>query len=316
MRISLIGCGRWGTFIAWYLSSQAKADVLLYGRESSKRMNELMETRRNSYLVLPPGVKLTTSESDLATHADIVVISVSSQSLRGVLTSMKSLEGKKLVLCMKGIEIESGKRLTEVASECGFDDVAIWVGPGHVQDFLRGCPNCMVIDSTNPKLTSLLVSTFDSDLIRFYYGSDLVGNEIGAAAKNVVGIAAGILDGMGLSALKGALMSRGAREIGRLIAAMGGDEITAYGLAHLGDYEATVFSPHSHNRRYGEAFAKNEPLDMGLAEGVYTVKALLALSDKYSVELPISDMVYGIIHEGVPVREALTQLFAREQKSE
>ena len=103
------------------------------------------------------------------------------------------------------------------------------------------------------------MESFGSDLIRFYYGQDLIGNEIGAAAKNVVGIAAGMLDGLGLSTLKGALMARGTREIARLIDALGGNELSAYGLCHLGDYEATLFSPYSHNRMFGEQYVKNAP---------------------------------------------------------
>ncbi len=136
--------------------------------------------------------------------------------------------------------------------------LAVWVGPGHVQDFLAGVPNCMVIDSDDRALTERIVEQFQSELLRLYIGTDLIGTEIGAAAKNVMGIAAGLLDGKGLSSLKGALMARGAREIARLIRAMGGNELSAYGLCHLGDYEATLFSPHSHNRRFGEAVARGE----------------------------------------------------------
>ena len=99
---------------------------------------------------------------------------------------------------------------------------------------------------------SNLPHSFSSSLIRFYYGEDLLGTEIGAAAKNVVGLAAGMLDGFGYGSLKGALMARGTRELSRLIEKMGGDKMTIYGLSHLGDYEATLFSPHSNNRRFGE----------------------------------------------------------------
>ena len=132
----------------------------------------------------------------------------------------------------------------------------------------------MVIDSDSDEYKNRLIGEFSSDLIRFYYGKDLIGNEIGAAAKNVIGIAAGMLDGKGLSSLKGALMSRGTREVARLITALGGNELSAYGLCHLGDYEATLFSQFSHNRMYGERFVKGEQYD-SLAEGYYTVKAIL-----------------------------------------
>ena len=146
---------------------------------------------------------------------------------------------------MKGLEAATGKRLsTIVKEELGEDTpVAVWLGPGHVQEFTAGVPNCMVLDSQDEALQEELITAFSSQLIRFYYGRDMIGNEIGGASKNVIGIAAGMLDGLGLSSLKGALMSRGTREIARLIKALGGNELSAYGLCHLGDYEATVFSP-------------------------------------------------------------------------
>ena len=138
---------------------------------------------------------------------------------------------------------------------------------------------------------------------------------MGAAAKNVVGIAAGFLDGLGLSTLKGALMSRGTREVGRLIRAMGGNELSVYGLCHLGDYEATVFSPFSHNRRFGQYFVEGKPFDK-LAEGYYTVEALLDLGHRYGVELPICQVVHDVLYEGVAPRAAIQNLMNRDLKGE
>ncbi len=316
-KLSVIGCGRWGSFIAWYLNKIGHS-VTLYARASSERMKTLIETRNNGLLSFDETIKLTTSLED-AVSADAIIISVNSQGLRSLMGEMAvfSPRNKIFVLCMKGLEIDSGKRLSEIAKENtdSSNSVAVWIGPGHVQDFSAGIPNCMVIDSESDEAKHLLVDEFSSELIRFYYGTDLVGNEIGAAAKNVVGIAAGILDGMKLSSLKGALMSRGTREIARLIAAMGGNEMSAYGLCHLGDYEATLFSPHSHNRRFGECFVTGEAYTE-LAEGYYTVKALVSLEEKYGVELPICHAVYDILYNGADVKEALNTLFARNLKNE
>ena len=130
---------------------------------------------------------------------------------------------------MKGIEVATGKRLTQVFREEVTQpvNVAVWVGPGHVQDFSAGVPNCMVVDSDDPATTDFIVDNLSSDLIRLYKGRDLIGTEVGAAAKNVIGIAAGMLDGAGYTSLKGALMARGAREIARLIRARGGNELSA-----------------------------------------------------------------------------------------
>ena len=166
----------------------------------------------------------------------------------------------------------------------------------------------------NSVFTSL-VNKFSTDLIRLYIGDDIIGTEIGAAAKNVVGIAAGMLDGADLGSLKGALMARGAREVARLIHAMGGNELSAYGLCHLGDYEATLFSLHSQNRKFGESFIKKEEYTK-LAEGAATVKALMKLSEEYNVELPISKLVYDVIYNNIAPMDAMSALFDRDVKTE
>lgn len=316
MTITVIGCGRWGSFIAWYLNKIGHT-VTLYGRTGSARMQLWSETRSNGLLTLPQEVRLTTSLAQ-AMRSECVVVSIGAQGLRHLMEETKPYytEEKVLVLCMKGVEIATGMRLTQVAKDVlGRASAAVWLGPGHVQEFCTGVPNCMVIDAEDETLEKRLVKEFSSELIRFYYGSDLVGNELGAAAKNVIGIAAGMLDGLGLSSLKGALMSRATREIARLIEAEGGDGRSAYGLCHLGDYEATVFSPFSHNRRYGEAFVRGEPYGE-LAEGCYTVKALLGLSEKNSVELPICRAVYAVLYEKRDAKEVLNSLFLRSIKQE
>ena len=173
----------------------------------------------------------------------------------------------------------------------------------------------MVIDSRHDDLKHELIREFSSELIRFYVGNDLIGTEIGAAAKNTVGIAAGMLDGLNLSSLKGALMSRGTREISRLIKAMGGNELSAYGLCHLGDYEATLFSKYSHNRRFGEMLVNGEKFDK-LAEGVDTTKALVYLGQKYNVDLPICQTVYNVINGKTTAKNGLSDLFLRSIKTE
>lgn len=317
MKITVIGCGRWGSLITWYLDKIGN-DVTLYGRKDSKNMQRFLTERKNDLLYLPDSIKFST-ELKCVCDSDIIIISVNAQGLRTIMEELGaySLSGKIIVLCMKGIEIGTGKRLSEIASEYlnKTNDVAVWLGPGHVQEFYNGIPNCMVIDSENEEVKKYLVDSFSSELIRFYYGQDLIGNEIGAATKNVIGIAAGMLDGIGLSTLKGALMSRGTREVARLIKAMGGNELSAYGLCHLGDYEATVFSEFSHNRKYGEQFVKGESFDK-LAEGYYTVLAIMELKSRYSVELPICEAVYSILYKKADAREVLDSLFKRTIKNE
>lgn len=317
MNIGIIGCGRWGTLIAWYLHSLGH-QVTVYGRSSSTRMQKLLQDRTTDLLTLSDEVVLTT-DLETVTRAETLIISISSQSLRDVAQQLNalSLQDRTVVLCMKGIEMGTGLRLSQVVSSVlhPSNRVAVWLGPGHVQDFYAGIPNCMVIDSDDETVKRQLIQAFSGPLIRFYYGTDLIGNELGGAAKNVIGIAAGILDGLGLSTLKGALMSRGTREIGRLIAAMGGNEQSAYGLCHLGDYQATLFSPYSHNRQYGECVVLGRSFDK-LAEGYYTVSALCDLAKQHKVELPICEAVYAVLYESADPKDAIAGLFDRRQKEE
>ena len=317
MNISVIGCGRWGSLIAWYLDSIGH-HVKIYGRSSSKHMQRFMAERKNDLLELRESVELTTSLAE-ALESETVVISIDSQSLRSLCTELLPFqpEGKTFILCMKGMETSTGKRLSEIAKEetDPSNNVAVWIGPGHVQEFYAGVPNCMVIDSDNEEVKHYLFENLSSDLIRFYYGEDLIGNEIGAAVKNVIGIAAGMLDGMGMATLKGPLMSRGTREVSRFIEAMGGKGISAYGLCHLGDYEATVFSKYSHNRQFGENYVKGVEYTL-LAEGYYTAEAVHKLAGEHGVDMPICEAVYDILYCGVPAREQFDRLFRRSLKPE
>lgn len=315
--VYVIGCGRWGSFLAWYASTLGH-NVSLYGRATSARMKALMETRTNEQLTLPDSIRLTTDLSECL-RADILIISISAQQLQSVADQLRDLhlQNKTIALCMKGIEIGSGRRLTQVIGDTidPSNRVGVWLGPGHVQEFYRGVPNCMVIDSADEQTKDELIQAFSGELIRFYYGTDLIGNEIGGAAKNVVGIAAGILEGLDLASIKGALMTRGTREIAGLIKAMGGSELSAYGLCHLGDYEATLFSAHSQNLAFGKSIAAGTPYSK-LAEGYYTVKALCELGEKYQVELPICKAVYAILYENHDAKDALQRLFHRDLKKE
>ena len=325
MKISVLGCGRWGSFIAWYLCNHGH-DVYSWGPKDDYSYKVLKETGKNEYVSLDSRICLTCDLQEAVSHADTIIISISSQGLRGFVKRILEFDvsNKNFVLCMKGIEVDTGCRLSEVLVQSGISPqrVAVWVGPGHIQAFTQGIPNCMVIDSENETLKRELAEQFNSELIRFYYGTDLIGTEIGAAAKNVMGIVAGALDGCGYASLKGSLMSRGAREVARLIQAMGGNELSAYGLAHLGDYEATLFSEFSHNRKYGEMLVQGERFAK-LAEGVPTAAAMKKLGEKYGVDLPITNAVYEICYgedDGLSCRErcqkVLEKMFSRDMKSE
>ncbi len=327
MKISVLGCGRWGSFIAWYQATVLKNNVILYGEDGREAYDILKKEGRNEYVTLDKSITLTSDLRYALAESDIIIISISSQALREFMQKVMKypVQDKTFVLCMKGIEEATGKRLSVVVRECGISpqNIAVWVGPGHIQSFVAGIPNCMIIDSENDTLKRTLAEQFKSNLIRFYYGDDLLGTEVGAAAKNVLGIAAGILDGSGYTTLKGPLMARGAFEVARLIKAMGGKTSSAYGLAHLGDYETTLFSPYSHNRMYGEMLAKGQKFQK-LAEGVMTSKAMVKLGEEYGVELPLTNAVYEacFLSDSFENRGAeecmkiILKLFERQTKAE
>lgn len=317
-QISVIGCGRWGTFLGWYAANCCVDQVLLYDIPTSPNFTELKQTRKNSYLTLSDNMFLKESVSDVLSSDDII-ISIGCQHLRSLAKELNgyNLVGKNFLLAMKGLEEPSGTILIDVFRQEVKQDihVACLGGPGHVQDYMKKVPSCAVIDSYEDKAKEHWINLLQSDLIRFYYGNDVIGNQIGAALKNVIGLAAGILDGLEWYGLKGALMARAPVEVGRFIKHYGGNPLSAYGLAHLGDYEATLFSKHSHNRMYGEMFAKGERFGK-LAEGVPTLKAVKLIADKENLDMPICQMLYKVIYEEAEIKPAIKQLFERSLKSE
>ena len=182
MKISVIGCGRWGSFIPWYLCRTGH-QLTLYGREGSKNMERFMRERKNDYLTLPESVTLTCSLKQ-ALESEIIVISIGSQQLDSLCAQIEEhgAQGKIFVLCMKGLETGTCRRLSQI-TQSHFDEschTAVWLGPGHVQEFVRGIPNCMVIDSVHEPTKRRIIELFSIELIRFYYGADLIYNEFRA----------------------------------------------------------------------------------------------------------------------------------------
>ncbi|MCK5115716.1 MAG: glycerol-3-phosphate dehydrogenase [Candidatus Aegiribacteria sp.] len=316
---AVLGCGRWGSFHLWY-GSRVGNTVTGWEPEGIPGFIRLQETRKNRYLELPPDIRLT-SDIEEVSGSDMIIVTVPAQKFRSLCGQLRQIDisATDLILCMKGIEKDTGKRLTEISQAEGLKprSLSIWVGPGHPQQFVAGVPSCMIIASENENDSVRIARLLSSDLIRFYWSRDIIGCEVGAAAKNVIGIAAGILDGLNHSGLKGALMARAPQEVARLAAAMGGDWRSVYGLSHLGDYEATLFSPYSNNRLYGEAIGKGTEIEsLQLAEGVDTATAVMLLADEYNVEMPITSTVRKIINNEIPATEALGELFARPEKEE
>lgn len=318
-QISVIGSGRWGTFLAWYAANCCKMDnVKIYSRPEAPDFIELKETRKNSYLTLSDNMSLHEKISEVL-DSNLIIISIGCQHLRSLAKELSgyNIAGKTFILAMKGLEEPSATVLSQVMREEISQPIHIASlgGPGHVQDYMKGVPSCAVIDSDEEATKEYAIKTLQSDLIRFYYGADFIGNQVGAALKNVIGIAAGILDGLEWYGLKGALMARAPVEVGRFIKHLGGNPMTAYGLSHLGDYEATLFSKYSHNRMFGELFAKGENFGK-LAEGYYTLKAVKNIADKENINMPICQALYKAVYEGADVKQTIRSMFDRDLKHE
>ena len=317
--INVIGCGRWGVFLGWYVVNHTmQKEVKIFGRADGLDYQELRDTRKNQFLELSDGMEMTDSLEETL-KADYIIISITSQNLKYLAEDLNKykLDGKTFILAMKGIDIDLQKRLSEVMKDKIKQDIkiAVLLGPGHVQDYTSGVPSCAIIDSDDEETKKKVVDLLSSNLMRLYYGNDLIGNEIGGALKNVVGIAAGILDGLKWQGLKGALMSRSPVEIMRFIEKCGGNPISVYGLAHLGDYEATLFSPFSNNRLFGEKFVEGEIITK-TCEGYYTLKVIYEMSQNFNLEMPIVNVLYDIIYNKKDIKENINKLFTRSIKSE
>ena len=351
-KIAILGCGRWASFHAWYQAVKLGNEVLLWGRAGDTTYEKLAKKRKNDFWKLPKNVGLTSNLDEALGFSETVFIIISAQGMRelsGFIATTLSegeLGAKNFILCMKGIDEKSSLTLSQLLrKELGTDKstVNVWVGPGHVQEYLEGQPGVMIIAGEREEIAKQIASDFSSETLKLYASPDLIGAEVGAAAKNVLGIAAGVLDGIGYSSLKGALMARGVYEVSKLVTAMGGNKMTPYGLSHLGDFEATLFSRNSNNRRFGEVLVehlkkvgaenvtnksfigrvgrvKPEQLadiyGLSLAEGVTTSIALRSLATKHNVEMPICETVYEILHKGKDPQKAVWEYFKRENKTE
>lgn len=298
MKFTILGCGRWGTFLAWYLNKQGHK-ILLWGRETSENLSQLIQNRKNDYLSLNQDIKLSSSLSDALNFSENILIAIHGYELTKFLELIISTNDKprNYILCMKELDCSTGLPLTTIVEKYvnPFSKVAICVGPVQPKDFLQNDnQSCMVIDSNDYQLKTDLAKYFTSENISFFIGNDLIGNQVGAAMKNIIGIGGGILDGLNVSSLKGILMVMGTEEISNLISAMGGRNKTAYGLCCLGDYTATLFSKSSNSIKYGISLT-NGNIFTSYTPGKYSANAVFLLTEKYKINMPICEKICSII---------------------
>jgi glycerol-3-phosphate dehydrogenase (NAD(P)+) len=335
-RIAIIGAGAWGTGIAIVLGRKGTHRVRLWAHETEvrqsiaqKRINELFLPGR----LIPETVAATDDLADALDDSEIVVSVMPSQHCRALFERMRSLIPPQalIVSATKGLEAAKGEerslqRMTEVIAQVLSRATGIGAlsGPTFALEVARGDPTAITIASPDTALLHTVQQEFSDPSFRVYTNSDVIGVELGGALKNIVAIAAGICDGLGFGHNSvAALITRGLAEITRLVVACGGRAETMAGLAGLGDLVLTCTGGLSRNRSVGVELGRGRKLPEILsamhgmvAEGVFTTSAAVGLAHARGVEMPITEQMHAILHQGRSPREAIRELMTRSGKSE
>ncbi|MFF7242502.1 NAD(P)H-dependent glycerol-3-phosphate dehydrogenase [Embleya sp. NPDC008237] len=328
-RCAVFGMGSWGTAFSIVLA-EAGCDVVMWGRRPE--MADAINARHENpeYLpgiALPTGIQATTDAAKAAEGAEFVVLSVPSQTLRGNLTAWAPLlsDDAILVSLMKGVELGTANRMSEVIREVtGVSEgrIAVVSGPNLAPEIAQRQPAASVVACVDEEVARRLQAACHTSYFRPYTNTDVVGAELGGAVKNVIALAVGMADGMGMGDnTKATLITRGLAETARLGAAMGADAHTFAGLAGLGDLVATCTSPLSRNRTFGEKIGRGMPIEEAvrdsrqIAEGFKSCESVQLLARRYGVEMPITDVVVSIMHDGKPPSVGMA-LLSRSAKPE
>ncbi|MGW2210049.1 NAD(P)H-dependent glycerol-3-phosphate dehydrogenase [Streptomyces sp. NPDC001781] len=330
VRAAVMGTGSWGTAFAVVLAD-AGCEVTLWARRAEVA-DAVNSTHANpGYLPgveLPPGVRATSDAAEALGDADFVVLAVPSQTLRANLADWAPLlaPNSVLVSLMKGVELGSAMRMSEViedVAKVGPERIAVVTGPNLAREIAARMPAAAVVACTDEAVARRLQAACHTPYFRPYTNTDVIGCELGGAVKNVIGLAVGIADGMGLGDnAKGSLITRGLAETTRLGVALGADPLTFSGLAGLGDLVATCSSPLSRNHTFGTNLGKGMTLEETIAvtkqtaEGVKSSESVLDLARRHGVDMPITETVVGIVHDAKPPMVALKELMSRSAKPE
>ncbi|MBZ4020154.1 NAD(P)H-dependent glycerol-3-phosphate dehydrogenase [Streptomyces purpurogeneiscleroticus] len=329
-RCAVYGTGSWGTAFAMVLAD-AGCEVTLWGRRAE--LAEAINTGRTNpdYLPgveLPQTVRATTDPAEAAAGAEFTVLAVPSQTLRANLADWAPLlpSDTVLVSLMKGIELGTAKRMSEVIEEVAkvpAERVAVLTGPNLAKEIAARQPAAAVVACTDEAVATRLQAACHTPYFRPYTTTDVVGAELGGAVKNVIGLAVGIAGGMGLGDnAKASLITRGLAETMRLGLALGADPATFAGLAGMGDLVATCSSPLSRNNTFGQNLGRGMSLEETIAvtkqtaEGVKSCESVLDLARRHGVEMPITETVVSIVHDAKPPLVALKELMSRSAKPE
>jgi len=326
-KIGVIGSGTWGTAIAVLLNNNGhQVDLWSAIPSEIEEMKTTFKHRNLPEVTLPETICYTVDLEQAMKDKDLLVLSVPSVFVRPTARRMKEYckDGQIIVTVAKGIEEETLSTMTQiVADEIPQSEPAALSGPSHAEEVSRGLPTICVAGSHKREVAEYIQSLFMSPVFRVYTSPDVLGIEVGAALKNVVALAAGIADGLGFGDnTKAALITRGVTEIARLGTAMGGKFETFAGLTGIGDLIVTCASMHSRNRRAGILIGKGYTMDEAMkevqmvVEGVYSAKAALALSKKYSIPMPIVEQVNAVLFDNKSAKEAVMDLMIRDKKDE
>ncbi len=331
LHIAVLGAGSWGTTLAVLLAAKGYR-VNLWAHRPEFAAQLAAERQNSRYLNgvhFPDTLQVFTSLHDALAPADMVVTAVPSQALRETVEQFRDfpVEGKIIVNVAKGIELKTGKRMSEVLLEtiAGLQpsQVAALYGPSHAEEVSKEQPTTVVASSPSVETAKRVQEIFHTSMFRVYTNTDIIGVEIAGSVKNIIAIAAGISDGIGFGDnAKAAIITRGLAEMSRLAVSLGGDPMTVSGLSGIGDLVVTCLSRHSRNRFVGEEIGRGRSLEdvvshMNMvAEGVLTSKAVYELSRAKGVEMPITQAVYEMLFEGKPVQQATLELMTREPKKE
>lgn len=324
--LAVMGAGSWGTALALQ-AARAGHVVRLWGHDPAKveRMNGSREN--GVYLPgfrLPEEMQITGSAESALAGADLVISAVPSRYLRAVWeTAHVYLEaGAHVISATKGIEVGTGLRMTQVLAETlatAPGSLSALSGPSFARELAEGHPTAVTLGCTDPEASVEVQNALSSGPLRVYRNPDIIGVEVGGALKNVIAIAAGIVDGLGLGTnSRAALICRGLKEMSMLAVRMGGSTQTMMGLAGLGDLVLTCTGPLSRNRSVGEAIGRGrtlaevmEGMEM-VAEGVVTVRSARELAAAHGVEMPIAEQVYRVLYEELAPDVAIDELLGRE----
>ena len=341
-KVCVLGIGQMGLVCAGALAcpdpqgvgSSARADVVMWGHDEVEN-GVLAQTRKSDRLSgfeLPGCARIALSDREALEDADIIVNAIPVQFIRGAWERIAQYvpKGAGVISVAKGIENGTLLRPTQIIADVLNDDpdskprpLGCMSGPAIASELAICLPATMGAASDHPGLAQTIQELFSTSWLRIYTNPDLLGVELAGATKNVIAIAAGIIDGLGAGYnAKSALLARGLAEIGRLGGAMGAQTNTFFGIAGVGDLATTCFSPEGRNRSCGEALGKGTKLDaylrdlMCVVEGVATTESVVDLAKKYKVDMPITDAVFAVLFEHLDPVDAITMLMSRDLREE